>query len=186
MVRNTTSDPTDDQLMRQVAAGDPDAYGVLVRRHQRIAWSVAVRYTGRREDAADLVQESFLAVLESAPRYRPQGQFRAYLLRILVHRAISDTRKKSPLLLEEADQIPDPDAGEADLDLASRKARLRGLLDQLPTRQRMALVLRFYEELSYREIARIMETSEKTVERLLHRGRDTLRKAMRQAPEGDR
>ncbi len=181
MVQGTTSGPTDDELMRRVAAGDRDAFGELVRRHQGIAWSVAYRYAGGRQDAADLVQESFLAVLEAASRYRPQGRFRSYLLRVLVHRAISSKRRRAPLLLEEADRIPDPQDRTADLDLADQKARVRDHLAQLPARQRMALVLRFYEELSYREIARIMETSEKTVERLLSRGRESLRRALKSA-----
>lgn len=172
-------EPSDDQLMARVADGDDRAFEELVGRHQRVAWSVAHRYTGRQEDAADLVQDAFLAVLEGARRYHPQGHFRAWLLRILIHRAISHQRRRAPTLIEDAAALPDPANSATDFERAEQRSRIRDGLDQLPDRQRMALILRFYEELSYREIARAMNTTEKTVERLLHRGRERLRRALR-------
>lgn len=165
----------DDQLMAAVATGDRSAFRCLVDRHHRTAWAVALRYTGNPHDAADLVQDTFLTLFSKAPAYRPRGRFRSYLLCILVNRAISARRRQQPLPLEPRDQPSgDPD-GEAILDRAETNARISTMLARLPERQRMALVLRYYEDLSYDEIAQALSVSPKAVERLLHRGRLTLR-----------
>jgi RNA polymerase sigma-70 factor (ECF subfamily) len=165
---------TDDELMARMASGDITALGELVRRHQTRSWSVALRFLGDRSAAEDLVQETFLTLYEKAPGYRPRGQFVAYLFRVLTHKAISLKRRASPGEFLDGDHAaPTAEAWQA-LDTAQQKARVQRALNRLPERQRIAVILRFYEDLSYEEIANALGTSARSVEGLLARSRDTL------------
>jgi RNA polymerase sigma-70 factor, ECF subfamily len=169
---------SDDQLMASVAAGNRSAFRCLVERHQKTLWAVALRYAGNQHDAADLVQDAFLALFQKAGRYKPQGRFLSYLLCILVTRAISTRRKQRPTPLESPEPLAIQPDGEGSLALAQSRQTIAAKLAQLPARQRMAIVLRYYEDLSYAEIAETLAISPKAVERLLHRARRTLRGIM--------
>lgn len=174
MSQNERDPALDDELMVRLAAGDLDALAVLVQRHQRLAWSVAFRFCGERSAAEDIVSDTFLSLLDNANRYRPRGRFVSYLLRVLTNRAISYGRRPRPAPLLDTDLAdPSEDAGGA-LDRHAQEARVRHALSRLPERQRLALILRFYEELPCDEIAAAMDASTKSVERLLARGRETL------------
>jgi len=178
MGNDRQTEHSDDQLMASVAAGDRSAFRCLVNRHHRALWAVALRYAGNTHDAADLVQDTFLKLYQETGSYRPQGRFRSYVLRILVNRAISIRRKLRPLLVETADSQSHTPDGEVSLARAQQSARISAFLAQLPERQRMAVVLRYYQDMSYAEIAEALSVSPKAVERLLHRARRTLRDMM--------
>ncbi len=94
------------------------------------------------------------------------------LTRICLDRA----KKKTPIFVETIPNSPDPDPGAADAIMRQETAvTVRTALDSLPPKQRMAIVFRYYEELSYKDIASALETTPKAVERLLARARETLR-----------
>ncbi len=173
-------DPRDDEtLMLALGRGELAALAELVRRHQEWAWRVAVRFLGRAPEAEDVVQDAFLRLLDAAPRFQAKAPFRAYLRRIVVPLCL-DLRRRRPLLPLEDPPEPEDQAPLPWEVLARREdaAILRAALDTLPATQRMALVLRYYEELDSLDIAAAMETSPKAVERLLARGRDGLRKVL--------
>ncbi len=166
----------DEQLMLRVAEGDLDAFDELIRRHQQTAWRIAHRFLGDPTEAEDVAQDAFLRILAAAPRYKPSAAFPTYLYRVIARICIDSTRKKRPVftntLPETVDSSPDPATAlvQKDRDVLIRKA-----LDTLPARQRMAVVLKYYEGLSYGEIARAMGTTVKAVERLLGRARTALK-----------
>lgn len=167
--------PTDEQLLTATGAGDLDAFDELVRRHQTTAWNIACRYLGNPADAEDIVQEAFLKILAAAPRYRPSAGFRTYLY-CVVSRLCLDWRRRPrpeacPATVEPADPSGTPDDRLAG---GERQRRLREGLARLPARQRLAVVLRHFEELSYAEIATAMGLSPKAVESLLARARQSL------------
>jgi len=168
------SSSTDDELMARMVTGDISALGELVRRHQTRAWSVALRYLGDRSAAEDLVQDTFLTLFDKASQYRPRGQFVAYLFRVLAHKAISLKRRPTAGEFLDGDHADTRADVAQELDLAARKDRVQRALTRLPERQRIAMILRFYEELSYEEIASALGTSPRSVEGLLSRARDTL------------
>ncbi len=182
--------PTDDELMRRVAAGQEAAFDLLVGRWQGEVIRLLWRLTGSREDAEDLAQETFLRVLRSAPRYRADGRFRAWLLSIATNQARSWGRRRSilswlPWRLERdrrPDPAPDP---QQRLDAESDRQRVRAALARLPQRQREALVLRRFHELSLREIARVLDTSEGAVESLINRALKGLRRELSATEEDD-
>lgn len=161
--------------MLRVADGDIEAFDKLIRRHQDTAWRIAHRFLGEPAEAEDIVQDAFLRILAAAPRYKPDAAFSTYLYRVIARLCIDHTRKKHPFftntLPETVDSSPGPAAALIQKD---REALVRKALDTLPSRQRMAVILKYYEGLAYDEIALAMGTTAKAVERLLGRARKTL------------
>jgi len=167
-----------------MAEGDLDAFNELVRRHQRTAWRIAHRFLGDPAEAEDVAQEAFLRVLAAAPRYAPSAAFSTYLYRVVSRLCIDHARKRRPMLSgalpETLDSSPDPAMALAQKD---RDQLIRQALDALPSRQRMAVILKYYEGMGYSDIARALGTTVKAVERLLGRARSTLRHSVSRARE---
>jgi RNA polymerase sigma-70 factor, ECF subfamily len=166
----------DEHLVQAAGKGDFKAFEKIVARHQAWAWQVAWRFTGDRDQAADIVQDAFLRLLNAAGRYRPTAQFTTYFYKILSRLCLDRARKKQPLFMDTLPDRPDPLPGAADKVMAKETAAMvRSALDALAPNQRMAIVLKYYENLNYREIAAILNISPKAVERLLARARERLR-----------
>ena len=166
---------SDEELMLSAAGGDMEAFGELVLRHQDRAWRTAYHYVANRADAEELAQEAFLRILGAAASYRPSARFTTYLYRVVANLCLDHRRKKRPDrqgdLSRRASSLPSPDA---QMEAREREETVRRALDRLPDRQRMAVVLRYYEELPLREIAATMDATPKAVERLLARARECL------------
>lgn len=161
--------------MQRVAHGDHGAFACLVRRHQTMVWRLACRFLGDPHDAEDLTQEAFIRVLQAASRYRPVAAFPAYLTRIVCRLCIDVHRRKRPQLFPELPDLEDSDATPDILAINQERAvAVQSALADLPPNQRLAMILRYYNDYSYREIAAVMEISEKAAERLLSRGRARL------------
>ncbi|MEN6441953.1 MAG: sigma-70 family RNA polymerase sigma factor [Syntrophobacter sp.] len=166
---------TDEELMQAIAVGDLDAFSELVRRFQHFAWKTAYRFLGDSMEAEDIAQESFLRILEAAPRYRPTSNFCTYFYRILTNLCIDRTRKKQPATFGEMPEMPDPSRSpEGSLIEEQHEEQVRKALDALPHNQRAAMLLKHFEGLSYAEIAQILGVTSKAVERLISRARTSL------------
>lgn len=167
--------PSDEELMLAVARGDLSAFEQLVTRHQDSAWNTAYRFLGNRADAEDAAQDAFLRILDSTDRYHPTASFRTYLFRIVTHLCFDLLRRKRlrqhEPLLDIAESGPSPETASI---VDERVAAVQHALDTLPPVQRMAIVLRYYEDMGYREIAAVLDTTVKGAERLLARARATL------------
>jgi RNA polymerase sigma-70 factor (ECF subfamily) len=174
----------DDELMVRAGAGDRSAGHALYVRHRDAVHALAHRYMGDDAAARDVAQDVFISILQSAARYRPAGSFLAYLRRVTVHRCINARAagfeaRRAPdgedALLAIPDPRPDPEAG---LVRSETGAAVRAALDELPARQRMAVVLSRFEELSYQEIAAALGCSVSSVESLLFRARQALARVL--------
>ncbi|MEF8787447.1 MAG: sigma-70 family RNA polymerase sigma factor, partial [Planctomycetota bacterium] len=123
--------------------------------------------------------QAFLNILDAADSYTPSARFTTYLYRVIANLCMDRTRKRSPRLAEEMPEQrssePQPDCRMTDRE---RTRAIDDALAELTDRQRMATVLRYYEDLSYREIADVMDATEKAVERLLARARSALGKKL--------
>jgi RNA polymerase sigma-70 factor (ECF subfamily) len=166
---------SDEGLIQAAGQGDPVAFEKIVRRHQLRAWKIAFRFLGCEAEAADMVQEAFIRLLDAADRYRPTAAFSTYFHRIITRLCLDRAKKKQPKILDTFPDLADPrpDAATAMMRRETALA-VRAALDVLPPNQRMAIVFRYYEDLSYEEIASALETTPKAVERLLARGRARL------------
>jgi len=166
--------PSDEALMQAVALGDLAAFERLVLRHQESAWRTAYRTLGCHQTAEDVAQEAFLRIFEAADRYRPTAAFRTYLYRIVVRLCLDYLRKGRPAPTDNLLPADDRSSPEHRATEAEQTQAVQDAIGRLPAKQRTAIVLRYYEGLSGREIAAAMETSVKAVERLLARARATL------------
>jgi RNA polymerase sigma-70 factor, ECF subfamily len=170
---------TDEQLMIAVSSGDMEAFEQVVVRYQRLAWRMAYRYIGNYSDAEEITQEAFLRILDLAKTYRPSAKFSTYLYKVLVNLCLDHYRKKRPQL---AGEFPvDQEYAETpdlNLQVQERNQAIQLAIDSLPARQRLAVILRYYENLSYEQIAAAMDTSVKATERLLACARKKLEKLL--------
>ncbi|MFO7644801.1 MAG: sigma-70 family RNA polymerase sigma factor [Desulfosarcina sp.] len=167
---------SDELLVQATGKGDLKSFEQIVTRHQTWAWKISYRFIGNEEDALDIVQEAFLRLLEASGRYRPSAAFRTYFYRIISRLCLDRGKKKQPLLLETIPDAADPRPDVSDAMIKHEAVlAVRTALGTLPANQRMAIVLRYYEDLNYEEIASAMETTPKAVERLLARGREQLK-----------
>lgn len=170
----------DEMLLLAAGRGDLKSFGRIVQRHQTWAWRVAYRFAGNEDDASDIVQDAFLRLLDASANYRPTAKFRTYFYRIISRLCLDRAKKKQPLLLETVPDTPDHSLDVTDTIMRRETAlAVRAALDALPPNQRLAIVLRYYENLGYEEIASAVVTTTKAVERLLARGRERLREILR-------
>jgi RNA polymerase sigma-70 factor, ECF subfamily len=161
---------TDEEIMQAVSGGDRESFYEIVLRYQGLAWRTAYRFLGDAMDAEDVAQETFLKILQAAPRYRPTATFRTYFFRTLSHLCIDRTRKKQLTNIDDIPEVVDssPSPAESLIDKELR-TQVRTALDTLPPNQKAAMILRHYEGLSYTEIAQVLGISPKAVERLISR-----------------
>jgi len=171
--------PGDESLMQAAGKGDRKAFEEIVRRHQIWAWEIAHRFLGDEAEAADLVQEAFIRLLKASNRYRPTAKFTTYFYRIITRLCLDWAKKKRAFTMREVPESsdPNPDAGE-EMVRKETAAAVRAALNALPPKQRMAIVLRYFENMNYEEMAAVLETTTKAVERLMARGREHLRAAL--------
>jgi len=167
--------PTDEERMLAVAGGDHEAFRELVLAHEHAAWSVAYRFLRDAAEAEDAAQEAFLRIFQAASRYRPTASFRTYLYRVVARICIDRAEKKHPVYTDTVPDVADPSPTPAeDLAAGERTDLVRRALDALPPKQRMAVILRYYEDLDYSGISRVLEVTVKAVEGLLGRARAAL------------
>lgn len=179
--RGTDDRIPDDDLMVRGAQGDEIALQMLVNRWERPVFAFLLRMLGSREDAQDLCQETFVRMVRSADRYQPQGQFQSWLFRIAGNQARSRLRRRKVLRWFSFDQAemdpPAPDrSAQQELEREEARAEVRAAIERLPERQREALILKQYQDMSYAEIAEAMGLTVSAVQMLLHRAMTALRK----------
>lgn len=173
-----TAPSSDEDMMLAVGRGDLAAFEEIARRYQRSAWNTAYRFLNNHEEAEDVVQDAFLRIFDAAPRYRPTASFRTYFYTIITRLSLNRIKKHTPDTDIPSD-VPDPARGAEEQLLASeRQWAVRAALSGLPAAQRMAVVLRYYEGMGYREIADTLQITEKAAERLLARGREAMLAAL--------
>jgi RNA polymerase sigma-70 factor (ECF subfamily) len=177
---------TDAELLTAHVAGDPEAFGEVVRRHRDRLWAVALRTTGDREEAADAVQDALVSALRAADRFRGDSAVTTWLHRIVVNACLDRARRKAvrPTRPLEEEVGPGGDESartgaalavvedatphvEARLDVTSALARL-------PEAQRAALVLVDMYDVPVAEAAEILGVAVGTVKSRCSRGRVTL------------
>jgi RNA polymerase sigma-70 factor (ECF subfamily) len=175
-VTNGGPERDDVALLRAHVAGDREAFGEVVRRHQDRLWAVALRTLGDREEAADALQDALLSAYRGAERFRGDSAVTTWLHRIVVNACLDRLRRR-----QARPTVPLPDAESAafvartasrpDLDTAMV---VQAALAQLPAEQRVALVLLDMQGHSVAEIAGLLGVAEGTVKSRCARGRARL------------
>ncbi|MFF9406049.1 RNA polymerase sigma factor SigM [Streptomyces anandii] len=182
MTDDTARDGTSDQdLLARHVAGDPDAFGEIVRRHRDRLWAVALRTLGDREEAADAVQDAFLSAYRAAHTFRGQSAVTTWLHRITVNACLdrarkAASRKTSPVDdTEHLEQLLEPhESASAPAERNDVQRQLVEALGTLPPDQRAALVLVDMQGYPVAEAARILDVPTGTVKSRCARGRARL------------
>ena len=182
-------DAEDVRLMQLVAGGDTTAFEQLVERHQTLVAGTVARMLGSNSDVEDIAQQVFIRVWKSAGRYVARAKFTTWLLKITRNLVFNEMRRAKrhphlPVQIEPgAEEMPLKDETMATPDATLLQAELQAEIEKaivlLPDTQRMALVLRRYEELSYEEIADVLDLSVPAVKSLLFRARTELRERLK-------
>jgi len=178
----------DFALMERIAEGDHAAFRQLVERHQNAVIGTVAKMLGNAAESEDIAQLVFLRVWRHAKRYRPDAKFTTYLFTITRNLVFNETRRRSRKkevssdereensnLTAEANPERQPDA---ELLQAELQRKVDDAITSLPESQRMAVILRRYEQLSYEEIATVLNLSVSAVKSLLFRARTSLREAL--------
>ena len=171
----------DEALVKRIGRGDAGAFKILMTRYASLHLSFAKRLVGSREEAEDIVQESYAKLWTHARDFDPRkSKFTTWFYRVVFNRCLDHKRKKRPLALPEGFDAPDdaPSAHHA-LEASERAAKVREALERIPARQKAAIVLCYFEGVSNREAAEILGLSVKALESLLGRGRQSLQVFLR-------
>ncbi|MET7436732.1 RNA polymerase sigma factor SigM [Streptomyces sp. NPDC005496] len=174
-------DASDQDLLGRHVAGDPEAFGELVRRHRDRLWAVALRTLGDREEAADAVQDALVSAYRAAHTFRGQSAVTTWLHRITVNACLdrarkTASRKTSPMDdTERLEQLLEPhESASAPAERNDLHRELVEALGTLPPDQRAALVLVDMQGYPVAEAARVLDVPTGTVKSRCSRGRARL------------
>jgi len=160
--RAMTTPVSDEALVEASLAGATDAFEELVTRHRRAVYYVCYRFVNDHEDAADLTQDTFVRAWTALPGFRGQARFSTWVHRIAVNVSLNKVSLKTPrgesVDFDTMADTREPAPGHS-LVVAERQAMVRAAVAALPPRQRAALILRTYHDLSHQEVAAIVGTS---------------------------
>jgi RNA polymerase sigma-70 factor, ECF subfamily len=183
----------DRELIEQLKRGDDRAFRLVVERYQKLVLNCSYRFVRNRESAEDIAQEVFLEVFESIRSFRGDARLSTWIYRIAVTKSLNHLkslkRKKRFAVItslfgevEQIERLPSHEATgpEKTLENLERAKVLNRALDSLPQSQRIAFTLSKVEEMSYEEIALVMNHSISAVESLIHRAKGNLRKTLYQ------
>jgi RNA polymerase sigma-70 factor, ECF subfamily len=168
--------------MARIREGDMEAFRLLVETHQARVIGTISKMLGSEAEAEDLAQQVFIRVWKSAQRYQPTAKFTTWLFRITRNLVFNELRRKrhfapqpdeAPEPVERSEKEPDRVLLDDELQRAIKEA-----INQLPESQRMAIILRRYEELPYEEIAKVMGATVPAVKSILFRARAELRERL--------
>lgn len=169
------------KLIALVRAGNQQAFAELVTAHQHAVYNLAYRMLGERTEAEDAAQETFLRAYASLDRYDMDRPFRTWLLSITSNHCIDRLRKRRLTWLSLEEPLPAHPAlssDEADPEDAAiqheRDTMIQQMLNDLAPDYRAAVVLRYWYDLSYEEIATMLETTESAIKSRLFRARQAL------------
>lgn len=173
--------PSEAQLIARIAAREEAAFRIAIEQHAKLLHRIAYRMMGDRHEAEDIVQEAMLRLWDHAPKLEARGnaapKLAAWLKRVCINLAIDRLRiaKRSSdaEVPERADETP---LADTQIETNEEGAAARVLIAQLPEKQRAAIVLTYYEELSNADAAAALDMKIKAFESLLHRARAALRK----------
>ncbi len=183
----------DAALMLRVKRGDLAAFEALVEKYKQPIVNLMFRMVRDLEEAEDLAQTVFIRVFQSAPRYEVSAKFSTWLFTIARHLCLNEIRRRgrhpaesleagtmdhgeqAPRQYEDARTFAPPELflhGELE-------EKIQEALDALPEKQRLAIALCRQDELSYEEIAKVLDCSVSATKSLIHRGRETLKQKLK-------
>ena len=182
----------ENELIKLILQGERDKFRIFVEKYQQLVFRTCMGFVHNKEDADDLTQEVFLQAYQSLPDFKMKSAFSTWLYRIAVNASLNRVRKSSGTsFLQRLESLfgsenktdwqltaVDTDDPENIIIRKEHSQWLQKALDSLPENQRTAIVLSKYDDLSQKEIAEILNTTEGAVEALLQRAKKNLREKL--------
>ena len=185
--------PSDEELVDRFRSGDEDSFRILVERHSPRIFNIACRAVRDRNLAEDISQEVFLRVYRFLDGFKKQCRFSTWLYRITINVCFNAQRKRKeePKVLipswEVANVGSNPGTPQLEdesfspqktLEKKELTAKIKSAIDSLPGVLKMTFILREFEDLSYKELAKVLRCSEGTIKSRLCRARESLRQKL--------
>mgnify|MGYP006287154785 CR=1 FL=1 len=182
---------TEQEIIRYLQQGNEAAFKELVEKFKAQVFRTCLGLVHNHDDAEDITQEVFIEVFRSVVKFRSDSKLSTWLYRIAVNRSLNfirDNKKRrrfksfEDAVKEKNEELfnltVNPDTPEQEIENAQRATLLHEAIDALPEAQRTAFTLSKYEDLSYKEIANVMNLSLSSVESLIHRAKKNLQKKL--------
>lgn len=177
---------TDELLVFRAKNGDLKAYEMLIERYQHKVYNLTAKMVKNEEDARDLAQETFIQMYQKLPRFRGDSSFGTWVYRVASNKCLDFLRQKKAevaritLSTFEKEIFPCDNRGspEESAIREDESRRLRDALESLPRAYRIVIVLQHYQQLSYKEIAEILDLPVKTVATRLYRAKSILKEKL--------
>lgn len=192
-MNNQPDNHTNEELVSLAAAGDDEAFRVLVERYEKTVYNLILRYLNDPDESFDVAQEVFINLYKNLQKFNPAYKFTTWLYKIASNQALyryrSRKKRSNILTLDHPDLeqgvyrveencVTSPENAAIEKD---RRAQIGKLLDQLEEKYRTSIILRHYMDMSYEEIQQIMNLPIGSVKTNIFRARAKLRKLMEQA-----
>ncbi len=181
---------SDNEVIRLVLKGEREMYRILVDRYQSVIFRTCIGFVHNKEDADDLTQEVFIQAYQSLSGFKGNATFSTWIYRIAVNASLNKVRKSTGnFIVQRLTNLPEADKElklsvneienpETLLIREEHRKWVQRALDSLPDNQRIAIVLSKYDDLSQKQIAEILNTTEGAVEALIQRAKSNLRKKL--------
>lgn len=180
------------EIIQKLQQGDEKAFKQLVEKYQQLVVNTCFGLVHNNEDAEDIAQDVFIEVHRSISNFRADSKISTWLYRIAVNRSLNfirdNKRRKMAQSIEDMFSLGkekltniypgQTESPDSEFENSERAAILHKAIDSLPKNQRVAFTLNKYDDLSYKEIAAVMETSISSVESLIHRAKKNLQKKL--------
>ena len=183
---------TDSEIIRLIINGDRQVFRMLVEKYQSMVFRTCMGFVHNKDDADDLTQDIFIQAYQSLQGFKGDASFSTWIYRIAVNASLNKMRKNSGIHLlqrldslfgtsgekEKSRPVFDDENPESILIRKENDKWVQNAMDSLPENQRVAMVLSKYDDLSQKEIAEIMKTTEGAVESLIQRAKTNLKKKL--------
>lgn len=162
--------------LQKVLAGDISGFSYFIDQYKDMAFSIAFRIVNNREDAEEIVQDSFMKAYKSLYTFRKDSKFSTWFYRIVVNQSLSKRTRERTIPTVDLSLVQDVDASQLDLvyrklDGADRKKYINLVLDEMRMEDRLLLILYYLNENSVEEITEITSIQPENVKMKLHRAR---------------
>ena len=182
---------SDQELVRKAKGGHLPAFDELVLKYRKQVYAIAFRMTRNHSDADDLAQEAFLRAYQALDSYKPGFEFRTWLFRIAVNASINHLKRKGRRLetsLEDSSGLDVAASASSynpgmEIEEKELSGKIETAIQHLPLKLRSVFLLRTFEDLSYEEIAHVLNISKGTVMSRLSRAREKLKIMLREYKE---
>ena len=177
-------------IIKQVLGGDADAFEHIVKKYEKKVYNLALRYLKNRDDALDLSQEVFIQVYNNLAQFRGDSQFSTWIYRVTYNKCVDMLRKTQKLRRNVVMSTDDENFFETRDRRASIEENYEGretlvtvmkIIDTLPSEQRDVVILRYIKDLSYSQIADVLEIAEGTVKSRLNRARLKIKEQLKES-----